>query len=54
MSIGDRGARDGPGHYMLPAGINVDETGRVYVVDQFYRKVDIYRPVTAKEATNHK
>jgi hypothetical protein len=30
---------------MLPAGIDVDSDGRIYVVDQFFRKVDIYRPV---------
>jgi hypothetical protein len=29
---------------MLPAGIAVDEDGRVYMVDQFYRKVDVFRP----------
>jgi sugar lactone lactonase YvrE len=29
---------------MLPAGIAVDEDGRVYMVDQFHRKVDIFRP----------
>ena len=35
-----------PGRYMLPAGISVDEDGRVYVVDQFHRKVDIFRPAS--------
>ena len=29
---------------MLPAGIAVDEDGRIYMVDQFFRKVDVYRP----------
>jgi hypothetical protein len=30
---------------MLPAGIDVDEDGRILMVDQFFRKVDVYRPV---------
>ncbi len=44
LFIGDRKATDGPAKYMLPAGIDVDGDGRVYMVDQFFRKVDIYRP----------
>jgi hypothetical protein len=36
---------------MLPAGIDVDEDGRVYMVEQFFRKVDVFRPasITAEE-----
>jgi hypothetical protein len=34
---------------MLPSGIYVDEDGRVYFVDQWYRKVDIYRPARIQE-----
>jgi hypothetical protein len=30
--------------YMLPSGIAVDGDGRVYMVDQYFRKVDVYRP----------
>lgn len=33
----------GPGHYVLPAGMNVDETNRLYVVDQFLGKVEVLR-----------
>ena len=33
-----------PAKYMLPSGIAVDEDGRVYVVDQWFRKIDVYRP----------
>jgi hypothetical protein len=29
---------------MLPSGIYVDEDGRVYMVDQWFRKIDIFRP----------
>ena len=44
LFIGDRANTPGPARYMLPAGIAVDEDGRVYMVDQFYRKVDVFRP----------
>lgn len=45
LFIGDRSAQDGPAQYMLPSGIAVDEDGRVYMVDQWFRKVEVYRPV---------
>ncbi len=48
MFVGDRGEQDAPARYMLPSGIAVDEDGRVYFVDQWFRKVDIFRPVTLK------
>jgi DNA-binding beta-propeller fold protein YncE len=48
MFIGDRSERDGPGKYMLPSGIDVDEDGRIYFVDQWFRKIDVYRPVSLK------
>jgi DNA-binding beta-propeller fold protein YncE len=44
MYIGDRSERDGPAKYMLPSGIYVDEDGRIYMVDQWFKKIDIYRP----------
>jgi hypothetical protein len=31
---------------MLPAGLAVDEDGRIYMVDQYFRKVDVFRPVS--------
>ena len=34
---------------MLPAGIDVDEDGRIYMIDQYFRKLDIYRPADMKE-----
>lgn len=59
LDIGGRGNADEPAKYLLPSGIAVDDDGRVYVVDQFFRKVDVYRPAslsasagyTAKSAT---
>jgi len=49
MFVGSRSEVNDRGKYMLPAGLHVDEDGRVYMVDQFFRKVDIYRPVTIEE-----
>ncbi len=46
MFVGERSERDGPARYMLPSGVYVDEDGRVYMVDQWFRKIDVYRPVT--------
>ena len=51
LYVGSRGARDRPAEYMLPAGIDVDEEGRVYMVEQFFRRIDIYRPATIPPLT---
>lgn len=51
LYVGSRSNTDGPAKYMLPSGIAVDLDGRIYVVDQFYRKVDVYRPATLVPAT---
>lgn len=48
MFVGSRSEQDGPARYILPAGIYVDEDGRVYMVDQWYRKIDIFRPFNLK------
>ena len=48
LFVGDRSERDGPAKYMLPSGIYVDEDGRVYMVDQWFRKVDVFRPARLK------
>lgn len=44
MFIGERSEENAPAKYMLPAGIFVDEDGRVFMVDQWFRKIDVYRP----------
>ncbi len=44
LFIGGRSNTSEPAKYTLPAGIDVDEDGRVYMVGQFFRKVEIYRP----------
>jgi len=45
LAVGTRSAIAGPTNAMLPAGIAVDADGRVYFVDQFFQKVDVYRPI---------
>ena len=44
MYIGERSDKGGIARYMLPSGIYVDEDGRIYMVDQWFRKVDVFRP----------
>jgi len=44
MYIGKRGDVNGPGTYLLPSGLAVDEDGRIYMVDQFFAKIDVFRP----------
>ena len=44
LPIGKNGAPGNPGEYGLIAGIDVDETGRIYTVDQVHQKIDVYRP----------
>jgi DNA-binding beta-propeller fold protein YncE len=44
MFIGSRSEVNGPAKYMLPAGIAVDEDGRIIVGDQWFKKLDVFRP----------
>jgi DNA-binding beta-propeller fold protein YncE len=43
--IGAHGEDGGAAKYMLPSGIDIDEDGRVYFVDQWYGKIEIFRPL---------
>lgn len=44
MHLGSYGIdRDQPGQFGLIAGVAVDETNRLYVVDQFFNKTEVYR-----------
>ena len=49
LFVGSRSEKFERASYMLPAGIDIDEDGRVYIIDQYFRKLDIYRPVSLKE-----
>jgi hypothetical protein len=46
LAVGNRDSNNGPASFMLPAGLAVDEDGRVYLVDQYFRKVDVFRPAS--------
>lgn len=48
MYIGERGTNDAPALYMLPSGIAVDDDGRIYFVDQWFKRIDVYRPYALK------
>ncbi|MBN4063254.1 hypothetical protein JYT79_00580 [Cardiobacterium sp. AH-315-I02] len=49
LFVGSRSEKFERASYMLPAGIDIDEDGRVYMIDQYFRKLDVYRPVDLKE-----
>jgi len=48
--IGNTGQDNKPGQYGLPAGIAVDETNHVYVVDQLHTKVEVLRRLNQEES----
>lgn len=48
MFIGSRGPATEPAKYLLPAMVALDEDDRIYMVDQAYKKVDVFRPATLK------
>lgn len=43
LALGGRAETDAPGRYLLPARLCCDETGRLYVVDQFLHKIEVLR-----------
>jgi len=52
MGEGQASKPNGPGNYPLLAGVGADETGRVYLVDQYFRKVEVLRPVNKPVGVN--
>lgn len=46
LFVGSRSERGERATYMLPAGIDIDEDGRIYMVDQYFRRLDIFRPAS--------
>jgi len=50
LSIGQISKNDEPGRYALISGIAVDETRRVYVADQTFKKVEVIRRLDEQEA----
>ena len=49
LFVGNRSEKFERAAYMLPAGIDVDEDGRVFMIDQYFRKLDIFRPAGIAE-----
>lgn len=50
LAIGGRAESDRPGRYGLPAKVAVDETDRLYIVDQYLHKVEIVRRLRDDES----
>ena len=50
LPIGRRGPIDEPGRYRLLAGLDTDETNRLFVVGQFFNKIDILRRLSEEES----
>ena len=48
LAIGQSGRRDLPGRYGVISGVAVD-TGRIYVVDQLFAKIEVIRRLTEQE-----
>lgn len=46
MPLGRLDRKPGPGHYALIAGIAVDETNRLYVIDHYFKKIEVFRRLT--------
>lgn len=49
MPLGRLSGEPAPGHFQLIAGIAVDETGRLYVVDHYANKVEVFKRLSDKE-----
>lgn len=49
MWIGTPDLRNAPGHFGLVAGLTTDETGRLYVIDHYHKKIEVYRRATAAD-----
>lgn len=49
MAIGSLRRVPQPGHFPLIAGITVDETNRLYVIDHFFKKIDVFKRLSDEE-----
>jgi DNA-binding beta-propeller fold protein YncE len=50
LAIGSRAATaDAPGRYLLPAKLASDDSGRLYVVDQYLHKIEVLRRLSDAE-----
>lgn len=49
MALGHLKLTDGPGHYGLISGIGVDETQRLYIIDNFFTKIEVFRRLSDQD-----
>jgi hypothetical protein len=49
MALGNLKLTDGPGRYALISGIGVDETLRLYVIDNYFTKLEVFRRLSDKD-----
>ena len=49
LALGGRAEQDAPGRYLLPAKIGTDDSGRLYVVDQYLHKIEVLRRLSDDE-----
>lgn len=50
MPLGRLSRDPGPGNYALIAAIAIDETRRLYVVDHYFKKIEVFRRLSDEEA----
>lgn len=50
MPLGRLSRDPAPGHYALIAGIAIDETRRLYVVDHYFKKIEVFRRLSDEES----
>jgi len=49
LAVGGRSSNGGAAKFMLPAGLAVDEDDRIFMVDQYFKKIEVFRPVSTPE-----
>ena len=49
LQIGDQAIRPGVGSFALIAGVAVDECSNVLVLDQYFKKLEIFRKLHPEE-----
>lgn len=49
MPLGGLNRDPGPGNYALIAGISVDEGGRLYINDHYFKKIEVFLPLSEDE-----
>lgn len=50
LPIGEHASTPGIGQYALISGIGSDNTSRIFVLDQYFKKLEVFRKLTPKES----